>query len=121
MRTVLGIDAAWTEAQSSGVALAEETASGWRLQAAAISYARFEALAGPAPEYAKPRGMKADANALLATCRHLTGREPDLLAVDMPLSRLPITGGATPTITCRPRMARKNVGPILPTCSGPDP
>jgi predicted RNase H-like nuclease len=92
MRTVLGIDAAWTETQPSGLALAEETASGWRLKAAASSYARFEALAGPAPDDAKPRGMKADANALLATCRHLTGREPELIAVDMPLSRLPITG-----------------------------
>ena len=92
MRTVLGIDAAWTETQPSGVALAEETERGWRLKAAASSYARFEALAGLAPEDAAQRGMKPDVDALLATCRHLTGREPDLIAVDMPLSRLPITG-----------------------------
>ena len=37
MRTVLGIDAAWTETQPSGVALAEEV-SGWRLVTAEISY-----------------------------------------------------------------------------------
>jgi predicted RNase H-like nuclease len=92
MRSVLGIDAAWTETQPSGVALVQETASGWRLKAAAISYARFEALAGLAPEDAKPRVMMADANALLAACRHLSCREPDLIAVDMPLSHNEITG-----------------------------
>ncbi|MFZ0204799.1 MAG: DUF429 domain-containing protein, partial [Roseiarcus sp.] len=92
MRTVLGIDAAWAGTQPSGVALAEETERGWRLKAAASSYARFEALAALAPETPAQRGMKPDAIALLATCRHLTGREPDLIAVDMPLSRLPITG-----------------------------
>ena len=92
MKSVLGIDAAWTETQPSGVALAEETERGWRLKAVASSYARFEALAGLAPEPPAQRGMKPDVDALLATCRHLTGREPDLIAVDMPLSRLPITG-----------------------------
>ena len=51
MRTVLGIDAAWTGTQPSGVALAEETERGWRLKAVASSYARFEALAGLAPEH----------------------------------------------------------------------
>ena len=35
MRTVLGIDAAWTGTQPSGVALAEETERGWRLDAVA--------------------------------------------------------------------------------------
>ncbi|HEY3720105.1 MAG TPA: DUF429 domain-containing protein [Roseiarcus sp.] len=95
MRTVLGIDAAWTGTQPSGVALAEETERGWRLMAVASSYARFEALAGLAPEAPAQRGMKPDANALLATCRHLTGREPYLIAVDMPLSHLSIVGRRT--------------------------
>jgi predicted RNase H-like nuclease len=92
MRTVLGIDAAWTETQPSGVALVQETARGWRLMAVASSYARFQASAGSTPQSAEPGAMKPDAQALLATCRHLTGVEPNLIAVDMPLSRLPITG-----------------------------
>src|ERR1700756_4245829 len=92
MRTVLGIDAAWTGRQPSGVALAEETGRGWRLKAVASSYARFEALAGLAPEPPAERGMKPDASACPPPCRHLAGREPDLIAIDMPLSRLPITG-----------------------------
>ena len=34
MRSVLGIDAAWTERHASGVALAVEDANGWRLKGA---------------------------------------------------------------------------------------
>lgn len=45
MPAVLGIDAAWTLTQPSGVALATETYSGWSLIATASSYQRFYALA----------------------------------------------------------------------------
>jgi hypothetical protein len=38
MRAVLGIDAAWTITQPSGVALAVERSNGWRMIAAAASY-----------------------------------------------------------------------------------
>jgi predicted RNase H-like nuclease len=93
MRTVLGIDAAWTLTNPSGVALIEETPGGWRLRAVESSYARFHALAGRAsPDADRPAGSRPDPDRLLATCRHLTGRLPDLVAVDMPLSRLPIIG-----------------------------
>jgi len=43
MRSVLGIDAAWTLTQPSGVALAVEDAGGWRLAAVAASYEDFVA------------------------------------------------------------------------------
>jgi predicted RNase H-like nuclease len=93
MRSVLGIDAAWTATEPSGVALAEETASGrWRVVAAETSYGRFRALAEGRVGQQKPIGEKPDAAALLDACRRLVGREPDLIAVDMPLSRLRITG-----------------------------
>ena len=93
MRTVLGIDAAWTPHNPSGVALVEETASGWRLVAVSPSYGRFVALAGgPQFEPLVAKEARPDAAALLEACRRLTGRGPDLIAVDMPLSRLPITG-----------------------------
>jgi hypothetical protein len=45
VRSVLGVDAAWTLAQPSGVALATESQSGCRLLAVASSYQRFESLA----------------------------------------------------------------------------
>jgi hypothetical protein len=45
MRAVLGIDAAWTLSQPSGVAVMNETSTGWRLVAAEASYQRFDARA----------------------------------------------------------------------------
>jgi predicted RNase H-like nuclease len=93
MRTVLGIDAAWTETHTTGLALIEEAPSGWRLRAVASSYGHFHASAlDPRPEMGRPIGSRPDAGALLAACRALTGQAPDLVAVDMPLSRKDITG-----------------------------
>jgi predicted RNase H-like nuclease len=95
VRVALGIDAAWTATQPSGVALAVETAQGWRLKAVASSYARFRevALAGEATSPA--RGEAPDPAALLDACRLLAGRAPDLIAVDMPLALTPIVGRRT--------------------------
>src|SRR3954451_4393033 len=85
-RSVLGIDAAWTEKHPSGVALVEETAAGpWRLVRVEASYEHF--LAGASGARGKPAGSRPDPQALLDTCEHLLGgRKPDLVAVDMPLS-----------------------------------
>jgi predicted RNase H-like nuclease len=91
MRSVLGIDAAWTETQPSGVALVEEISSGWRLVAVATSYARFHALAG-GPEAGRPSGSRPEAKSLVEACERLMGRPPDVVAIDMPLSLEPIVG-----------------------------
>ncbi|MEZ2407325.1 DUF429 domain-containing protein [Bosea sp. RCC_152_1] len=90
MRSVLGIDAAWTAIQPSGVALVVDEGSGWRLARVAASYASFTAPAGAAPE-ARPPGRLPDAEALLTACSSMTGSAPALVAIDMPLSRAPIT------------------------------
>ena len=89
-RLVLGIDAAWTATQPSGVALAEEGDTGWRLVAVESSYARIRERADGRGPQSPPRGEAPDVDALLAACRRLAGREPDLVAVDMPLSHEPI-------------------------------
>jgi predicted RNase H-like nuclease len=93
MRTVLGIDAAWTLTQPSGVALVTETASGWRLLAVESSYQRFHDHAANVliPD-ARPLGSPPVAHALLASCAALSGRAVDLVAIDMPLSHAPIIG-----------------------------
>lgn len=93
MRAVLGIDAAWTLTQPSGIALVVETIEGWHLNALAPSYQRFHACAddGLAPEI-RPTGSRPDAAALLDSCSRLCGRKPDLVAIDMPLSVQPIEG-----------------------------
>lgn len=93
MRTVLGIDAAWTLTNPSGVALAVENQNSWRVVAAATSYQRFHALAdvGLVAEE-RPTGSSPNACALLASASVLSGRPVDLVAIDMPLARSPIVG-----------------------------
>jgi predicted RNase H-like nuclease len=90
-RAVLGVDAAWTEGQPSGVALAVEAEGGWRLAAVEASYAGFFARGdGVAAGEERPRGEKPDAAKLLEAAFKICGRRVDLVAVDMPLSRDPI-------------------------------
>ena len=90
-RAVLGIDAAWTATQPSGVALAVETESGWRLAAVQASYKGFTALAtATAPVERRPGGSRPNAAELLAAAQTICGRRVDLIAIDMPMSRRPI-------------------------------
>ncbi|GAA0195458.1 putative RNase H-like nuclease [Brevundimonas nasdae] len=90
---VLGIDAAWTVREPSGVALISKSGSRWRLLGAAPSYETFIALAGSAnPSNDRPRGSEPDPSELLSAVARIADVEVDLIAVDMPLSRLPITG-----------------------------
>ena len=92
-RAVLGVDAAWTSAGPSGVALAVETEGGWRLAAVEASYGHFAGRAkGVDPGDGRPHGCKPDATALLDAAHKICGRPVDLVAVDMPLSRRPIIG-----------------------------
>lgn len=92
-RSVLGIDAAWTHAQPSGVALVSETPAGWELVAVEASYQRFIAISdfGMTPDV-RMAGSIPQASALLKACTVLTGWPVDLVAIDMPLSLVPITG-----------------------------
>jgi predicted RNase H-like nuclease len=91
-RLALGVDAAWTATEPSGVALAEETPHGWRLVAVEASYPHFRARAEDVALTDRPRGEPPDVPALLAACKRLSGRTPDLVAVDMPLSHEQILG-----------------------------
>ena len=93
MRAVLGIDAAWTLTNPSGVAVAVEDDDGWRVIAAATSYQRFHALAdGNLVAEERPTGSSPDASKLLSSASALCGCSVDIVAVDMPLSRTPIIG-----------------------------
>ena len=93
MRNVIGIDAAWTIREPSGVALVEEMATGWRLVSVAPSYRAFYDLApgdevlddGPSDYWPKPRR-------LLNTAHRLSGGRVQIIAVDMPLANSAITG-----------------------------
>jgi predicted RNase H-like nuclease len=89
---VLGIDAAWTLTQPSGVALVAKSVDGWRLVCVEPSYQRFHAGAHGLPPEVRPSGSEPKPNELLLSALKLCGRSLDLVAVDMPLARTPIAG-----------------------------
>ena len=93
MRAVLGIDAAWMNTQPSGVAMALDSGDGWRLGVVALSYRHFQAHAcGVSITNLHPTGSEPSAPDLLASVMKLCGSAPDPVAIDMPLSREPISG-----------------------------
>lgn len=92
MRIVLGIDAAWTSKEPSGVALAIETNDGWVLAAAEPSYDHFFALAAERALDVAPDEKTASAFELVEAVKMIAGRGPDLVAIDMPMALTPITG-----------------------------
>ena len=75
---MLGIDAAWTLTQPSGVALVVEEEGGWRVPRVSSSYASFIA-----PEERGTVG-RFNSGTLLATSAALCGGDVSLVAVDMP-------------------------------------
>lgn len=90
MKVVLGIDAAWTLTEPSGIALAVED-KGWRLAAVAPSYDHFLQMAGGASSLpGRPRGSAPNAEALIAAAHTIAKSNIDLVAIDMPLSNEPI-------------------------------
>ena len=92
-RAVLGVDAAWTETEPSGVALAVEAEAGWRLAAVEESYGCFLARArGDATVEARSAGSRPDPGALVEASTVLCGRAPDCVAIDMTVGPNPIVG-----------------------------
>ena len=89
MTAVLGIDAAWTFTEPSGVALVERDGASWRLVRVAASYQAF--LSNDDLEGARHRGSTPDPHALLSKTAELTATPVSVVAIDMPLSNDPIT------------------------------
>ncbi len=91
MPAVLGIDAAWTVTEPSGVAVAVRVRESWKLCAVAPSYAAFLALSQHQTiAGGRHRGSDVEARALLSRAADFAGAEVDLVAIDMPLSYDPI-------------------------------
>ena len=90
---VLGIDAAWTAHQPSGIALVQNTGSGWSCLAIAPSYEAFidQASGQPWDHKQKATGSKPDPAAMLKASQQLAGAEVSCVSVDMPLATTPIT------------------------------
>ena len=92
MTTILGIDAAWTATQPSGVALVSDIGGDWCLIFAGPSYRHLIARSEDGMvSTSRPSGSFAEPAALLAASARIAGAPVDFVAVDMPLSREPIT------------------------------
>jgi predicted RNase H-like nuclease len=89
MPFILGIDAAWTETGSSGVALLQIAPGRRTLLEVASSY---EGFLTPVAQGSWTPGAHPDVEALLRRAETLTGAEVDLVAIDMPIAREKIVG-----------------------------
>ena len=97
MTAVLGIDAAWTATEPSGVALIRKYADDapWECVAVAPSYAAFMAIADGRPVQWNQRpapGIAHTSNLLTAAEQLLGGERVSVISVDMPMSKVKITG-----------------------------
>lgn len=87
MRSVLGIDAAWTLTEPSGVALAIDYDGEWRMAAVAPSYDAFVRIAKGTPSLqGRPRGSVPNIPVLIAAARAISKSSVDLVAIDIPLA-----------------------------------
>lgn len=96
-QAILGIDAAWTTSEGSGVALFwKGETGGWSCLALAPSYTTFLALADGNPVQWDAPGRFSDAgvdlNALLPAAEEIAGMRPTVVTVGMPLATVPIKG-----------------------------
>lgn len=91
MRSVLGIDAAWTEREPSGVALISDDGSGWKLVDVASSYDAFTRI-DQVQTIARHRGSIPDASTIIQAATNKIGTPIDVVAIDMPLALSPIFG-----------------------------
>ncbi len=90
---VLGLDAAWTENGTSGVALVQLSGGKRELLAAAPSYAGFiHAAHGEPVDWNRPRGGVPNIPGLLSAAARIGGDAVNIVAIDMPLATKPITG-----------------------------
>lgn len=123
MPVVLGIDAAWTAGQPSGVALVRSRGRRWQCVALAPSYDSFLALAsGHAVDWrARPRGAMPDPAALHAAATRLGGAAPDVIAIDMPLAMAPITARRAADNAIASAYATRGLGAHSPSPDRPGP
>ena len=118
---VLGIDAAWTVHQPSGMALVQNTGSGWCCIAVAPSYEAFitQASGQAWDQEQKATGSRPDPAALLQASKRLTGAEVSCVSVDMPLATTPITRRRTADTAISSRFGPKGCAVHSPSAERP--
>jgi predicted RNase H-like nuclease len=120
---VLGIDAAWTTAQPSGVALVRSHGRKWECVAIAPSYSSFLALARgePVDWRARPAAGIAACSELVEASTKLAGAAPDVIAIDMPLATKRITGRREADNAITRAYVSRGLGVHTPTETRPGP
>lgn len=119
MRSVLGIDAAWTDREPSGVALIADDGSGWRLMDVAPSYMAFLQLLPVAEPVVRHRGSAPDAVAIIKAASERIGLSIDIVAIDMPLALTPIIGRRTSDNLISTAYGAKHAGTHTPSETRP--
>lgn len=92
MQAILGIDAAWTEREPSGVALVEGAPGAWRAVSAAPSYEAFVAGSRGAPvEWHRSKfiGCWPRMQQLIEAAQRMTAADLSVVALDMPVANVP--------------------------------
>lgn len=122
VQSVLGIDAAWTLKQPSGVALVGNPAGQWRLLAACASYGHFVQRADASlPHEPHPLGSTPDPQALLHAAASISGSPPDVVAIDMPMAFDPITGRRVADNAVSREYGGRKCGTHTPSVARPGP
>jgi len=121
-KAILGIDAAWTVEQPSGVALIESTGQRWRVVRAAPSYDGFlehdDSVVWRTPKH---RGSPPDLKALLESAKRMLKAPVVLVAVDMPLARSPITARRPSDSAISRRFGKHGCSTHSPSAKRPGP
>ena len=118
---VLGIDAAWTAHQPSGVALVQRKSNHWQCLALAPSYASFLALTSGQPwdPGLRARGSEPEAEALLRASQRITGHPVRCVSVDMPLATTPIKSRRSADNAVSSRFGRRGCAVHSPSAERP--
>lgn len=119
-RAILGIDAAWTPTQPTGIALVAEANCGWHLISAEPSVADFLGDGWQAAgTLTRPRGSGMVATALLERADVMAGVWPSLITVDMPMARSQILGRRVSDNAVSREFGRMGCGTHTPSSTRP--
>jgi predicted RNase H-like nuclease len=124
MTTILGIDAAWTARQPSGVSLVQGNLGHWRVLCVAPSYSAFiGAGRGIAIDWAvRPVGGHMPPFAdFLGAARNLGANYIDIVALDIPLARTAITSRRQSDSAISKAFGGKGCSAHSPNASRPGP
>lgn len=122
MQSILGIDTAWTARQPSGVALIEGEPGAWRVVCAAPSYEAFVASCDGVPvDWTRTRfaGSQPRVAELIGAARRASVGELAVVAVDMPVARVPFESRRAADAAVSRAFARNHCSTHSPSAERP--